>query len=277
MGYNNNSGPGIMQIRGCSILRNMRYVTAFICILLAQAAAAQGTESAEAGLREDYTIARNRIYFIEHSTAAIAAKQDAVYSEMFAFIKKYPAREECLYMIAAAVNLRLAQFDSLISLTDSALNLSPFKASASITRKRIYLTETGRPFPAFSFIDTAGNALTTESMKGRMVLVDCWSSWCSPCRQQIPALKKLYKKYHDKNFEIVGVSMDQDKAAWLKAIAADGQTWPQFCELVSFGANKTASFFSIRGIPANFLLDENGVILGQDLSPDQVKDMLQSR
>ena len=255
----------------------MRNIITFICLLLLHTATAQQPGNNEALAREDFTIARNKIYFIEHSTAGSSTKQDAVYNEILSYIKKYPAREECFYMIAAAVNLRLAQVDSLLDQTDTSLNRSPYKGSTAITRKRVSLTQTGKPFPSFSFTDTAGNSISTESLKGKIVLVDFWSSWCSPCRQQIPGLKKLYKKYHEKNFEIIGISMDHDKTAWLKAIAADVQNWPQFCELVSFEKNKTAIHFSIRGIPANFLLDENGIILGQDLSPDQVKDILVSR
>jgi thiol-disulfide isomerase/thioredoxin len=109
-----------------------------------------------------------------------------------------------------------------------------------------------------------------------MVLIDAWSSWCKPCRAQIPELVTLYERYNKKGFEIIGVSIDHVKAAWLQAINADGQTWRQFCELKQWSQNQFVKDFSIMGIPANFLIDRNGILIGQDLSPEQIDRMVRN-
>ncbi|MCC6288406.1 MAG: TlpA family protein disulfide reductase [Chitinophagaceae bacterium] len=252
----------------------MRYLLVFAILLSGFSAVCQNTGYDDILLKEDYAKIQRSLYNIANSNLSYGSKQIEAFIELKGFIKKYPAAENNLYLLNAAVNLTLSQIDSLIAITDTSLKRSAYMASVETARKRISLTETGKPFPPYSFIDSTGKIVSVESFRGKIILIDLWSSWCAPCRQQIPGLRKLYKKYKEKDFEIIGLSMDHDKAAWLNAIATDKQVWAHFCELVSFRNNKSRIYFSIAGIPSNFLIDKNGILIGQDLSPDQVKTIL---
>jgi thiol-disulfide isomerase/thioredoxin len=97
-------------------------------------------------------------------------------------------------------------------------------------------------------------------------LLDFWASWCGPCRNENPNVVSAYKKYKDKNFTILGVSLDRptDKAAWLKAIKDDGLTWNQVSDL-KFWNNDVASLYRISSIPQNFLIDPTGKIIAKNL------------
>ena len=253
--------------------------TLLVLFLLLYAVAAISQQNSDGGiqLRADYAAVQNKLYKIANKSRDVMARQAETFRVLHDFIQQYPAAENSLYLLAEGVNLSYAQIDSLMRLLDSSLNRSPYRGTAENTRKRIAVAETGKPFPDTRLSDTSGNSIPVSKYLGKTVLIDFWSSWCGPCRQQIPGLRKLYKKYNKAGFEIIGVSMDTDKKAWLKAIADDGQTWPQYCELVKFSVNKMARRFYIYGIPANFLIDRNGVIVGQDLSPDQVGRYLESQ
>ena len=217
-----------------------------------------------------YSQLQYELYKIDNSTISQTNKREKAYPAIADFIKKYPIEERSFSIIRDAVNLTALQIDTLIKLIDTSLNKSAYKANALVTLQRLTITETGKQFPSLALTDTFGKQTYIEEYKGKIILLDLWSSWCAPCRQQIPALKKLYKKYKNKGFEIIGISLDKDKTAWLNAIKNDKQDWPHFCELKGWPQDRTARFLNIYSIPSNFLLDKNGIILGQDLSPEQI-------
>lgn len=134
----------------------------------------------------------------------------------------------------------------------------------------------GQPFVDLQLPTPDGQeiALSDYADKGKYVLVDFWASWCRPCRIANPHIVKLYNKYKDKGFEIVGVSLDKDKAAWVLAIKDDALTWPQMSDL-KFWQSKGARLYSVNSIPYTVLLDRNGTILAKGLQPDELEKKLE--
>ncbi len=122
----------------------------------------------------------------------------------------------------------------------------------------------GKPLANFSQADTSGKEISLESFKGKYVLVDFWASWCGPCRAENPNVVNTYEKYKNKNFTVLGVSLDRAKQPWVEAIAADGLAWTQVSDL-KFWSNAVAQQFGIQSIPQNFLIDPQGNLIGKNL------------
>jgi peroxiredoxin len=132
----------------------------------------------------------------------------------------------------------------------------------------------GQPAPDFSIPDKDGKLFSLESFKGKLVLLDFWASWCKPCREQNPHWLKIYETYKNKDFVIVGVSVDSDKEAWLKAIELDGLTWPQLSPLNGW-TNNTAEIYGVKAIPHNFLIGYDGNIIGEHITLGEMEALLQ--
>lgn len=125
----------------------------------------------------------------------------------------------------------------------------------------------------FSQTDTAGNTVKISSFRGKYVLIDFWASWCRPCRMENPNVVAAFKKYHGKNFTILGVSLDQAKQAWLNAIQMDGLTWTQVSDLKGWG-NEVAGLFHVTSIPQNLLIGPDGKIVAKNLRGEALEQKL---
>ena len=117
----------------------------------------------------------------------------------------------------------------------------------------------GHAFPPLEFTSLSGNQVSLANLKGKVVLIDFWATWCGPCRRVMPDLVETYKQYHDKGFEIIGISLDRDKSQLEKYMQEMGITWPQYFDGLMWN-NKITRRFGIRGIPHIVLVDKNGAV-----------------
>jgi thiol-disulfide isomerase/thioredoxin len=130
--------------------------------------------------------------------------------------------------------------------------------------KRLKGANQGSEAPEIALPTPSGEILALSSLKGKYVLIDFWASWCGPCRQENPNVVKTYAKYKDKGFEIFGVSLDKDKAAWLKAIENDQLVWKHVSDL-QYWNSVGAQAYGVNSIPMTFLLDPAGKIVAKGL------------
>ncbi len=133
----------------------------------------------------------------------------------------------------------------------------------------------GSMAPNFTLADVDGKPFSLSSLRGKYVLIDFWASWCGPCRGENPNVVANYNKYKNKNFTILGVSLDEDKAAWQKAIKNDNLSWQQVSDLKGWGS-AIVPIYGFDGIPYNVLIDPNGKIIATLLREEKLGEILGS-
>lgn len=160
----------------------------------------------------------------------------------------------------------VAELDNLYSLLSPELKDTETARQLKLTIEIARTTAIGSIAPDFTQNDVNEKPVSLSSFKGKYVLIDFWASWCGPCRQENPNVVKTYNKYKNKQFTVLGVSLDKPEArnSWLAAIKNDGLTWTQVSDL-KFWDNEVARLYHISAIPANFLLDPEGRIIARDL------------
>lgn len=184
-----------------------------------------------------------------------------------AFVTKHPASPVSAFMLYRyfTYKLSLDELKATRAKFTPALNNCPYVQDLDGIIKQLENVQIGKVAPDFSLPDTAGVNVSLSGFRGKYVLIDFWASWCPPCRRENPNLVKAYQNYKDKNFTIIGVSLDNDKSKWMNAIAADGLTWTHVSDL-NYWDSEIPALYGVRGIPANILLDTNGVIVARNIT-----------
>lgn len=142
------------------------------------------------------------------------------------------------------------------------------------TKKTMTVT-TGSEAPDIKLNSPAGKSIALSDLRGKVVLVDFWASWCMPCRRENPNVVKMYEKYKSKGFEVFSVSLDRAKEPWVKAIETDKLTWPNHVSDLQGWGSGAAGAWGVRSIPATFLLDKEGKIIGRNLRGDALEKKLE--
>lgn len=190
------------------------------------------------------------------------------------FIRQHPDSYVTLNLINGKGGvIEPAKFEPFFNLLSTRMkNTSTGKdlaARLAIAKK----TDIGKKAVDFIQSNTAGVPVSLASLRGKFVLVDFWASWCGPCRAENPNVLKAYQKFKDKNFEIIAVSLDDKKEAWLKAIETDGLPWIHVSDLKGW-KNEVAALYDVKAVPQNFLLSPDGTILAKNLRGEDLEKEL---
>lgn len=159
-----------------------------------------------------------------------------------------------------------------LSLVDKEVSVEENKW-LEMSIKRDSVTKIGLKIEDFEMKTLKGDIFTLNKLSSNYTLLDFWAHDCFPCRAQHPRLLSIYTKYHNKGFEIVGISLDNSKMKWKKAVQKDGITWIQISDLKGWN-NVVAKRFFIDVIPYNILIDRNKQIIGSNLSPESIDQLL---
>jgi peroxiredoxin len=195
------------------------------------------------------------------------------------FIKQHPDWYVSLFILmemggpdidVSAIELAYKSLSASVRNTATGLQFAKSMETARAT-------SIGAMAPVFTQNDVNDKPVSLTDFRGKYVLVDFWASWCGPCRGENPNVVKAYNQYKDKNFTILGVSLDRlgKKDDWLAAIKADGLVWTQVSDL-KFWNNDVAKLYGVKSIPQNYLLDPTGKIIGINLRGDELEKKLAS-
>ncbi|MCF6341684.1 MAG: AhpC/TSA family protein [Bacteroidales bacterium] len=207
------------------------------------------------------------------------ADYDAMDTEQAEFITTF-VKQNSNSVVAAYIATRntyryeLDELDAMVNSFDPAISASTyveFLTDRVNTLKRVAI---GQPFVDFVMNDTAGKPVSLASVaKGKYLLVDFWAAWCRPCRAENPNVVEAYNKYHDKGFDVFGVSFDKEHDKWLEAIAKDGLMWGQVSDLQGW-SNAAGKLYGIQSIPQNVLINPEGIIIEKNLRGEDLQNKL---
>lgn len=155
------------------------------------------------------------------------------------------------------------------------LQLDPDGNEASQARAVIANTKMvdARVAPTFAFKSNTGEELSIEKLRGKIVLLEFWASWCGPCRAELPEIKNIWKKYAGDKFVIVGINLDSNRPAFDAFVKESGMTWPQYYDGLGW-SNKVSQLYGVYAIPHSVLIDQDGVIKARGLRGEELSEMI---
>lgn len=221
---------------------------------------------------ENKKIADSLYKVIEISFAKVIEKQNKYLTE---FIDSHTASFASL---AAIQQLDYDQYIDYYEKLDKSLN-EKYPGSKYVNlfhndliqRKKLAV---GAEAPEISLSDPKGSVIALSSLKGKIVLIDFWASWCAPCRAEIPGLVQVYNKYKLKGFEIYSVSIDKEKDKWLEAIKKENMTWTHVSDLKQWNS-AVVKLYNFQSIPCSYLIDKEGKILAKNLTAEELAAKLE--
>lgn len=167
----------------------------------------------------------------------------------------------------------LDQLDSMLNLFDPSLSSTEYVIDLQSRVSKWSKLRIGMEAPGFSQADSTGTLVKLADLRGKYVLIDFWAAWCGPCRGENPNIVNAYNKYNDKGFDILGVSLDDSKEKWIKAITKDGLNWNHVSDLKGW-KNEVSQAYGIKAIPYSLLIDPEGKIIGKNLRGEKLHEAL---
>jgi peroxiredoxin len=191
------------------------------------------------------------------------------------FVKERPKSVVSAYITVQQLAPQIDEFEleEIVSKFPAEISTSEYVIQLKEQVQEKKKTSVGVLAPDFTMNDQDGKPFQFASLRGKIVLLDFWASWCLPCRQENPNVVKLYQKYHSKGLEIVGVSLDRTKENWLKGIKEDNLSWIHVSDLL-FWKNAAARLYAVTNIPQSFLIDKDGKIIAKGLRGEQLEKKL---
>ncbi len=180
---------------------------------------------------------------------------------------------------SATVNMDYTEIEDLIKdVSDEVLN-TPIMIKIKGRIEALKSTATGMPAPNFISKNIEGQEVKFSDLpKGKLLLLDFWAAWCSPCRRENPNIVHVYNEFHQKGFNVLGISLDKSEKDWINAIKTDKLQWIQWSDLNYWDCDGVTKY-GIVAIPTNFLIDENGIIIAKNIKGDdlyhKVKEILE--
>jgi peroxiredoxin len=202
---------------------------------------------------------------------------DAVSKEMTDMQKKFIKNNPSSFVTPSILRslsyeMEAGEIETAINAMDTSVSKIPVVQELKVRVEAMKKVAIGQKAPDFTLNDIDGNPVSLSSKIGsKVLLVDFWAAWCGPCRQENPNVVKVYNEFKNKGFDIFGVSLDQSKDDWVKAIADDKLTWTHVSDLKYWGSD-AAKLYAVNSIPANFLLDETGTIIARNLRGDDLRN-----
>ena len=188
----------------------------------------------------------------------------------------HPASPVSAYFVVKdfAYKLNLEEMKSVRSKLDVSLDGTFYVQQIESMIARMEKVQVGSEAPDFTLPDVNGNPVSLSSFRGKYVLVDFWAAWCPDCRKENPNIVSAWEKYKNKNFAILGVSLDRNRDQWLAAIEKDKLTWTQVSDL-KYWSSEAAVLYCIRWIPMSFLIDPEGKIVAIGLEGEELHNKLE--